>query len=592
MYHINFMSNVISDFRIKEDQDPLTEAYLESYEELQLLKETDVKEYNRKIDTLMLDVLDIEKYIKMNGLEKKQVTNPVFFTKGNQPTPDGLLSNEMFGITRVDRAGTFGWIDLGGTYLDPSCYKQLCKLDKKFKNIVHQIDSYRVDQNGQLVQDDKGGTGVEFIKKNIDKIKFRKSNSVQRDLSIRYIERNKKKMFITKYPVIAPYYRDVETSKGKTDVGAINKLYASVISNVKALESTSDLGFFDNTGAIRGTIQEKLLQIYNWFVGNDTDSSIEKGRGISGKLGILRMTNASKTTDYSSRLVISSANLKAEYTDDIKINVDRSGIPLAVAITNYKPFMLFNIKNFFLNEFNVLTNYPVMDVETKKITYLTPKDPLVEFSDERIEEEMARFLHGYQNRFIPVTFHVEENNKEYGMIFKGRMNNTPDNEAITGRLLTWCDIFYIAAIESTKDKKILITRYPIESAYNQVPSNIVVLSTNKTEPMYFNGTYYPYYPHIENGYIGMDTSGMFEDTLQLSNLLLPGLCGDFDGDTTTIKSPYTEEANAELDKLMNSKLNYIDLGGNNIKKSSGDSIMAIYSLTKVLPDEKLVDPTF
>lgn len=592
MYKIDFLSGDINDFKIKDDPDPLLDAYLESFEELQLLKETDVKEYNRKIDTLALDVLDMDKYIKMNGLEKKQVTNPVFFTKGNQPTPDGLLSNEMFGITRVDRAGTFGWIDLGGTYLDPSCYKQLCKLDKRFKSIVHQIESYKVNSSGELVEDPNGGTGIEFIKKNIDKIKFRKSKSVQRDLSIRYIEKNKKKMFITKYPVIAPYYRDVETSKGKTDVGAINKLYAAVISNVKALESTSDFGFFDNSGAIRGTIQEKLLQIYNWFVGNDNDSSIEKGRGISGKLGILRMTNAGKTTDYSSRLVISSANLKAEYTDDIKINVDHAGVPLAVAITNYKPFMLFNIKNFFMNQFNVLTDYPVMDIDSKKVHYVTPKDPLVEFSDERIEEEMARFLHGYQNRFIPVTFHIEENNKEYGMIFKGRSEGNMDNESIGNRLLTWCDVFYMAAVESTRDKKILITRYPIESAYNQVPNKIIVLSTNKTEPMYVNDTYYPYYPHIEDSYIGMDTSGMFEDTLQLSNLLLPGLCGDFDGDTVTVKSPYTEESNAELEALMNSKLNYIDLGATNIKKSSGDSIMAIYSLTKILPDTKLVDPVF
>ena len=34
---------------------------------------------------------------------------------------------------------------------------------------------------------------------------------------------------------------------------------------------------------------------------------------------------------------------------------------------------------------------------------------------------------------------------------------------IMERDLTWCDIFYQAAVEATSDKHILITRYPINS---------------------------------------------------------------------------------------------------------------------------------
>ena len=50
-------------------------------------------------------------------------------------------------------------------------------------------------------------------------------------------------------------------------------------------------------------------------------------------------------------------------------------------------------------------------------------------------------------------------------MFKGRktlnkdINNTP--ESITHRKLTWCDIFYMAAVEATKNSHILITRYPV-----------------------------------------------------------------------------------------------------------------------------------
>ena len=66
----------------------------------------------------------------------------------------------------------------------------------------------------------------------------------------------------------------------------------------------------------------------------------------------------------------------------------------------------------------------------------------------------------------------------------------------------------------------------------------------------------------------------------------------FDGDTITVKSLYTKEANDELREHMNKKSNFITLGAENIKSSSGDAIMAVYSLTKILPDTKLTAPVF
>lgn len=66
----------------------------------------------------------------------------------------------------------------------------------------------------------------------------------------------------------------------------------------------------------------------------------------------------------------------------------------------------------------------------------------------------------------------------------------------------------------------------------------------------------------------------------------------FDGDTISVKSPYTVEANDELRNFIKSKANFITLGAENIKSSSGDAIMAAYSMTKILDDTKLVDPIF
>lgn len=112
--------------------------------------------------------------------------------------------------------------------------------------------------------------------------------------------------------------------------------------------------------------------------------------------------------------------------------------------------------------------------------------------------------------------------------------------------------------------------------------------------MYIDGVYYKYYPKIREEEIGKNTGNKFVDTCKLSNLYLPGLGGDYDGDTVTVRGVYTNEANEELMKFKDSKMNFIDLGSSNIRSSSGDVIQAIYCFTKVLDSDKnkLTQPTF
>ena len=172
----------------------------------------------------------------------------------------------------------------------------------------------------------------------------------------------------------------------------------------------------------------------------------------------------SKTADFSSRLVLSEANLKAERPEDMMVSFDRSAIPLSATIAGFRDFITFHIRRFFDNEFMAMERYPVVD-EKGVMHYVTPKDPFIEFSDERIKAEMERFLHGYNNRFVPIQVPVEGTEEKFYMVFKGR-NKSPldsnlDNQAIYTRRLTWCDILYIAAVEATKNKNILVTRFPI-----------------------------------------------------------------------------------------------------------------------------------
>ena len=551
------------------------------------------EEYDKVVNRLQIDILDVDKFVSLN--QCKPVTNARPFTANGVSSNDGLLSNEIFGYTQKERSGTFGYIDLHGWFLDPSCYKTWCTLDSRIKNIVFGVSYYSIDEKGNLYDDEESGhTGIDWLRKNISKIKFKESESNMRKISIKYLERNRDRMFINKYIVIPPLYRDKNTGTGSRVVvglGGVNKIYTNLIVASEALTSTQEYGF-DASDSMKGRVQDIILQLYDFFSGNN-NASLEnsKGSGLSSKLGLFRRTAMSKTADFSSRLVISPIDLKVNKPEDLMIDFDKSAVPLYSAMTQFRDFVMFQVRQFFENEFTGAASYPAID-KNGKVKSIVPEDPEIIFGDERIEKEMDRFLHGYNNRFVPVEVPVAGTKEKYYMQYKGRNvypgEGDPSNP-LTQRRLTWCDIFYIATVEAVRDKHVLITRFPIDYFSNQFTTKVEVASTRETEVVEYDGTIYKWYPKIREQDIGTDTSNVFVDTLRFSNLYLSGIGGDFDGDQCTIKGVYTREANEELDKFMSSKQNLVTYGCKPLREPGSDSIQAIYALTKILSDVKVTD---
>ena len=191
---------------------------------------------------LRVELLDPDKLVEVNDL--KEITNPVFFIRNSIPTPDGLLSNDIFGITKYDRANTFAYIDLYEAFLNPLIYKTWCKVDSNIKACIHGTKYFKINEKGELIEDEDGETGIEFLRKNINRLKIRRTGSRQRDMRVQFIEKyiGKPEMFITKYIVCPAYYRDVNTEKGHVAVGEINELYRNLIISVRALRESSSYG--------------------------------------------------------------------------------------------------------------------------------------------------------------------------------------------------------------------------------------------------------------------------------------------------------------------------------------------------------------
>jgi len=420
--------------------------------------------------SLKVEVLDIDKFVRVN--ECQEVSDPMFYDAKGQPTEDGLLSNKIFGLVQEDRAGTFAYIDLHGWFLNPIYYKAWIKIDGRIKDIIGKTDYYSLDMNGYLVKDPRGQTGLEFLRKNLSKIKFKEgTDSVGRNIKMKFLEQNKNTAFINKYIVIPPLYRDTNTqgsAKGSVGVGKINKLYQSLITDARGLTSTQEYGF-DMSGPTMLRMQEKLLEIYDWFCGtnNANIAKDERGYGMKGKLGIYRMANMSKTSDYAARLVISGAELKADKPQEMKVNFDKTSIPLAAIIACFAPFVRFHIRRFFETQFVGTEQIEAVDSKTGEVIYVTPKDPAIAFSDDVIKDQLEHFIEGYNNRLVPVYCPVIDPRDpgkviQAPMVFKGRFASSDNTtEQIYHRRLTWLDVIFMSAVEATRDKMVLITRFPV-----------------------------------------------------------------------------------------------------------------------------------
>lgn len=487
-----------------------------------------------EIKRLEVDIFDVEQFVRKN--ECKEITNPILFLRENMPTPDGLLSNEIFGLTKKERSGIFAYIDLGEYFIDPSLCKALLRIDTKINHIIHGTKRYIINSRGELEENENGNTGLKWFKKEFQKIKFKTTDSRKRDIKLRYIDKGYQDqlMFIKKYIVIPPHYRDVNSGGRHAGVGGINKLYQSLLMSVKSLKETQDYGF-DASDTICGRIQDLIVAIYDWFCGNNNAMIKEKdmGTGITGKYGILKKANLSKTSDYSSRLVLSAPNLRVERLEDFMVDLDHAALPLAAACADLYPYMIFNMRRFFENSLGS-GELLVVDDETGNTERLKIKNWENQFSDEVLTHELHNFLHGYSNRFKPINVIIENDDgstRTVRLKFKGYHVTPKDHmkqsESILNRDLTWLDVIYQAAVESSKDKHLLITRYPIDTRFNQFPVKMNISSTKATEPMMVENEYYQWYPKIRQEDIGKDTSNMFIDTMQVCNLVLSKIGGDY-----------------------------------------------------------------
>jgi hypothetical protein len=482
---------------------------------------------------MKIDLIDFKEFIKINNLQ--EVSEPITFEKGNIPTSRGLLSTDIFGVSVKERKQTFAYINLNSIFLHPFIYKLLRRMNRNFESIIYGSKKFIINENGQLIEDkEKGQTGIEFLYKNWEKIKFERNESTIRSERIDVLNAYKKNVLFTSYWIVIPaFYRDVNlqsASRGVISHHELNDKYSKLINLTSMLNDENNFDFILNT--TKAKIQETLVDIYDFFKGK-----IEK------KQGIIRRSILGKSIDYGSRSVISAPVFNANRPEEMQIDFFHAGIPLAQCCSMFTPFIMYWVRRFFQRELEKNGNrYPVKTKEGE-IKFVKLKDPQLYFNEEFIKKQIDRFVHSYADRFQLVELPVEDEtyNKKIYLSFIGReyrKGATETESPLVQRPATWCDIFYQAAVDVTVDKMVYITRYPILDYFGSFPNQISVLSTHETVPMYVGTKIYRNYPKIDLNMSKQQISISFIDTITMSNLYLAGIGGDYDGDLRKNWSPY------------------------------------------------------
>jgi hypothetical protein len=478
---------------------------------------------------MKIDLLDSEKLIEVNNLE--EVKSPNLFSSKMIFDPDGLLSNEIFGISKGDRRTTFAYIDLKIPFIHPHLYAKVVK--SLFKSIIYLVSGQKryVISNGWFQEDDDNGwTGLAALYDHWDEINWNKKQSADNVSKSLLSKLSRDDVFITKLIICPPAYRDV-TLAGTVDssdyVNELNKMYSKLIRSVSTL---SEGGIFARRQfATQSKIQDSLVEIFNYYK-----------KQISRKQGLIRKNLLGKSVDFGTRAVISAPSYNTERIEDNMVDVEHTAVPISMCCSTFYPFIESWVKNFFtrevINDPNICSFYQYIDrpnnvKEIKEVTGII-KDPDLQFSEKKIKKMINDYCRNPDNRFQPITLKVVKPNETEDeeinafMVLKGKVLLENNISKVLNRAMTLTDLLYLACVDVCEKRHVMVSRYPVGTDKGIFFNKIRVQSTAKHVRLIFNGKEYPNYPDIDLKVPHDKVGVQFIDTLVYSNSHLDGMGAD------------------------------------------------------------------
>lgn len=546
---------------------------------------------------MKIDLLNVDKWVELNGLKEISSAN-VISGKSSEPDPEGLASYDIFGRPgSTDRKRSYAYINLVNKFIHPHCYYELLRLQRNLRNLIDGLNEFYLDKpTGKLIQIKsdtpvptgvKKGTGINFLYSVWNDLKFEVTAATAPGTAARYkffSSLKRDDVFISKLPVIPPFYRDIDTQNKKKH--ELNVMYTKFITNASALKSTS--GLFEAFGMSTSDkkIQDSLLTLYEYFVNI-----------IGGTKGFIHKHVMGKSTDYSARLVISMPRYDNNTIDESEVSFEYSALPLNTTCKCFAPFIEYGIKKIVenvLNGSNFINVYKNGTITRKELA----PDYQMRYSSQAIEKMIQLYDSSLEHRLdiftLPCTdgsevplMYINEHKSDSildldldrGITNANKIKKSDyENKRVSDiHPINLTELLYMAAYDTVRDKCIEITRYPIEDQNNIYPSKFNIIPTVNRKKMIVMGTEYPNFPIIPKEIKSLNY--IFVDSLRIFPSYLKALGGDFDGDQVSIQGIFTNEANATARAFITSKLNVLNVSGSTMREFSEVAQVGLYNLT-------------
>lgn len=281
----------------------------------------------------MIQILNANQFLKTVKAKGPVKSSQFFLGKSHNPHPDGLFSEDIFGIDGSPEFKTsFSYVELNSPVIHPVLYDILCKrIERKIESLLSGEASFSLNEEGHLVDDPNGPiTGMSSLYEHRYKWKFRRNVTEEgeaegnRNKIIDMLEGNLKDdlFFLTKLLIIPPAFRPIvilEEDKPRMD--PLNEIYQKAIILSNQLSSVS------------GTLFDILAYRMQNLMRDLHDYARTK---IAKKSGMIRKLMLGKRVDFSARTVISP---------NPKMKLGEVGIPIRMICQLFEPNILYGLVN-------------------------------------------------------------------------------------------------------------------------------------------------------------------------------------------------------------------------------------------------------
>ncbi len=276
-------------------------------------------------------LLNVDEFIK-NKKAQEVTTAKTFNYKSGLliPDPNGLYSPQIFGQTIKEKREKYGYINLKTTILHPFVFKNLAKVNSLFLNVAKGSKKAIVN-DGELIENEQGKTGIDYLISVWDKIDFEKYKRPTNEDFIDFLKFTKDNLIkINKIIVIPILYRPSRVNNGRVEEDEISEKYKNIlldIFNTHGLDMDSENEFdalkflnqiSDTPKSLK--LQDKVKGLYDYFI-----SKLDK------KDGFFRSAFIGKRIDNVTRLV---ANARPD------MPVDCVGVPWHVLLSLFDVYVL------------------------------------------------------------------------------------------------------------------------------------------------------------------------------------------------------------------------------------------------------------